>query len=69
MIERLSRQELRTVTGASVRARQIEWLTAHGWPHEIDYLGYPVVLRSLALERLGGTPPAEVWRLDESNVA
>lgn len=68
-LERLTRQELRALIGTPVRSRQQEWLTAHGWPHDLDYLGYPIVLRSVALERLGGEPEPEVWTLDESNVA
>ena len=68
-LSRLTRQELRALIGTPVRARQVEWLRAHAWPYDLDYLGYPIVLRSLALERLGGTPPVEAWSLDESNVA
>ena len=68
-LERLTREELREIIGTKVRARQIEWLRDHQWPYDLDYLDYPIVLRSVALERLGGEPEPEVWTLDESNVA
>jgi hypothetical protein len=68
-LERLTRQELREIIGTPVRAKQVEWLRHHQWPHDLDYLGQPIVLRSVALERLGGTPEPEVWTMDESNVA
>lgn len=68
-LSRLTRQELRTLIGTPVRARQVEWLKLHGWPHDLDYLGYPIVLRSVALERLGGEPPVEAWTPDDRNVA
>lgn len=69
MIERLTRQELRVLIGTPVRSRQVEWLTRHGWPHDLDFIGYPIVLRSVALERLGGEPPATAWMPDDRNVA
>ena len=69
MIDRLTRQELRSIIGTPVRARQVEWLTLHQWPHDVDYLDYPIVLRSVALERLGGSVEPQVWSLDDKNVA
>lgn len=69
MIERLTRQELRELIGTPVRARQMRWLRKNDWPHEVDALGYPIVLRSMALKRLGGEIAPQPWALDESNVA
>lgn len=68
-LSRLTRQELRVLIGTPVRARQVQWLLTHGWPHDLDYLGYPIVLRSVALEKLGGEVTPQPWSLDESNVA
>jgi len=67
-LERLTRQELRVIIGTPVKASQFRWLTDHGWPHDADIAGNPVVLRSVALERLGAKPP-KAWKLDETNVA
>ena len=68
-LSRLTRQELRQIIGTPVRARQVEWLQAKGWPHDLDCLGCPIVLRSVAIKRLGDEVPPESWTLDESNVA
>lgn len=68
-LSRLTRQELRQLIGTPVRSRQVEWLTLHGWPHDLDCLGCPIVLRSVALEKLGGEVSPQPWRLDEANVA
>ncbi len=69
ILARLTRQELRDIIGTPVRAMQTEWLRHHQWPFDLDYLGYPIVLRSVALERLGGTPEPECWTMNESHVA
>lgn len=68
-IDILTRSELKAIVGTPVREKQIEWLTRQGWPHEVNIHGYPVVLRSVALEKLGGEVPEQVWSLDERNVA
>lgn len=69
MIDILSSKEVREITGTSRKAQQIEWLEARGWPHEVNHFGLPVVLRSVALDRLGGEPEPETWTLDPANVA
>lgn len=69
LIERLNRAELKAITGVGTRRLQIQWLAAKGWPFEVDHFGFPVVLRSVALERLGGEPAAETWQPDESRIA
>lgn len=68
-MQRLTRDELRELIGTPVRLRQVRWLQRHGWPHELDALGYPIVLRSVALERLGVDTSPQPWALDETNVA
>ena len=68
-IDTLTRAELKEIIGSPIRKTQLEWLTRHGWPHEVNAYGYPVVLRSVALERLGGEAPEKVWQPDERNVA
>lgn len=68
-IDILTRAELRAIIDTPVREKQIEWLTRQGWPHEVNIHGYPVVLRSVALEKLGGKAPKQGWALDERNVA
>lgn len=68
-IEILTMDELRAITGTATRKKQIDWLSDRHWPHEVNHFGFPVVLRSVALERLGAPPKSEPWRLDESDVA
>jgi len=69
MIDLLSNKEIAAITGAARRKQQIQWLQDRMWPHEINHFGYPVVLRSVALERLGAEPKQDNWRLDEANIA
>lgn len=68
MIELLSRDELRNITGVTFPKKQISWLEQRLWPHEVNHFGFPIVLRSVALERLGAAPKSTGWRLDEANV-
>ena len=68
IIEILSKEEIRAITGASWRKQQIAWLQNRMWPHEVNALGFPIVLRSVALDRLGADQEPEVWTLDESNI-
>ena len=67
-IEILSKAELKDITGTPVRRLQFERLQMHSWPHEVNYYGYPVVLRSMALNRLGAEPEEQTWELDTSTV-
>ena len=68
-LDLLSRDEIRSIIGSPTRRIQIKWLEEREWPHEVSYLGFPIVLRSVALERLGALPEAEPWNLDEADVA
>ena len=67
-VDRLTRKELRHLIGTPGRARQAAWLDAHGWPYELDCMGCPIVLRSVALARLGEAV-AQPWVLNTENVA
>lgn len=68
-IDILSRAELKNLTGVCARSKQIDWLVSNRYRFEVNALGYPVVLRSFALGRLGIESTVEGWDLDESNVA
>ncbi|MCE8050261.1 DUF4224 domain-containing protein [Halomonas daqingensis] len=50
----LSRTELKELTGATRRQKQIDHLIAMGIPYRINADGWPVVLRSAAVSALGG---------------
>lgn len=50
----LSTEELEVLTGRKRITLQREWLTLHGWLHEVNAAGRPVVLRSYAESRLSG---------------
>ncbi|APX94288.1 hypothetical protein BWR19_15850 [Halomonas sp. 1513] len=50
----LSRTELKELTGASQRRKQIDHLRAMGIPYRVNADGWPVVLREAALRALGG---------------
>jgi len=50
----LSRDEVRDVTGCAQRASQRLQLDALGIPYGVNADGWPVVLRSKAIEVLGG---------------
>lgn len=69
MLDRLTRLELKTLIGTPVRKSQEEWLQRHGWPYDLDFIGNPIVLRCVALEKLGGKPLPKVWVPDDRNVA
>ena len=68
LIEILSKEEIRAITGRAWRKQQIAWLQDRLWPHEVNDLGFPVVLRSVALDRLGADQEPETWTLDESTI-
>lgn len=51
----LTATEISEITGYTRPSAQIRWLKAHGWPFEIGASGRPVVLRSVAVARLGGS--------------
>ncbi|SDO28386.1 protein of unknown function [Halomonas shengliensis] len=51
----LSREEVREVTGCAQRALQRQHLDALGIPYQVNAEGWPVVLRSRAIEVLGGS--------------
>lgn len=50
----LSREEVREVTGCAQRALQRQHLNALGIPYGVNAEGWPVVLRTKAIEVLGG---------------
>lgn len=49
----LSEEDVERLTGRSRPSAQRRWLLEHGYPHEVNALGFPVVLRSVVEERLG----------------
>lgn len=51
----LTSEELQQLTGYSRPAAQRRWIESHGYLHEIDAKGRPVVLRDHLSSRLGGT--------------
>jgi len=65
----LTRDELRELTGAKLRKKQIAWLQRRGWEYELNCLGWPVVLRSTMEGKMGGTASEDKWDLDPANVA
>lgn len=50
----LSDDELQDLTGYKMPGKQIEWLDARGYPHEVNAAGHPRVLRAVVIERMGG---------------
>lgn len=48
----VSQSDLEFLTGSPRTSRQLEWLAAHGYPHEINLAGKPVVLRAEVETRL-----------------
>ena len=69
LIHILTTSEIRAITGTPTRRLQIDWLIERSWPHEVNHFGFPVVLRSLALERLGAEPQSEAWDFNDADVA
>lgn len=49
---RLSRAELRAITGAARKHAQFDWCRQNGIPAVEDVRGYPVVLREAVLAKL-----------------
>ncbi|MDR3398710.1 MAG: DUF4224 domain-containing protein [Pandoraea sp.] len=49
----LSREEVRELTGTPIRKRQVRWLLASRWPHEIDSRGRVLIARAYHDKRLG----------------
>ncbi|SUA78285.1 Uncharacterised protein [Pandoraea pnomenusa] len=49
----LSRTEVRELTGTPIRQRQVRWLSANRWPHEIDSRGRVLIARAYHDKRLG----------------
>lgn len=50
----LSLKEMKRLTGYSQKSKQVDWLRSNLYLFEIDADGYPVVLKSHVLSRLGG---------------
>ena len=50
----LTRLELKELTDCSNKSGQVKWLVSRCWPFEIGAKGYPKVLRSVLVARLGG---------------
>ena len=50
----LTEQNMKELTGRVRPCAQIRWLKDNDWPFEINALGHPVVLRSVAVAKLGG---------------
>ncbi len=54
---RLSRDELKTLSGARQRDKVVQWLRKAGWIFEVDARGWPIVSSSYAEARLSGQKP------------
>lgn len=52
--EILSKPELVDITGWSLKAKQIEWLTVRGWKFTTNAVGEPIVGRWYARMKLAG---------------
>lgn len=50
-------EELRALTGYKQRSRQRRWLREHGYAHDVDRHGAPVVLRAVVAAALGAPEP------------
>ena len=50
----LSDEDVQRLTGRTRPSAQCRWLLANGYPHEINGLGKPLLLRSVIEQRLGG---------------
>ncbi len=51
----LAPKEVEEITGRRQHKRQIEWLVARGWKHEVSAGGRPIVLRAeMERKMLGG---------------
>lgn len=50
----LTAADLKALTDYSRPSDQVKWLKDHGWPFEIGSKGFPKVLQSVAVARLGG---------------
>lgn len=73
MSEFLTDDEIQTLTGRPQPRLQVAWLVDHGWKHEKNAAGRPVVGRLYARFKLAGIKPtaiaAETWSLDLSKVS
>ena len=49
----LDDNEVKRLTGYSRPSAQRRWLLDHGWPHEVNGLGRPLLLTSVVQTRLG----------------
>lgn len=63
----LSADELSELTGRKQRARQIAWLKANKWAHEVNDVGRVLVLRSYFEARLSGQVAIAVPLRSEPN--
>lgn len=63
----LAKEDLETLTGYRLPAKQQEWLAKNGIPHSINAAGRPVVLRAI-LERLHGLQETDKCLIDMSKV-
>lgn len=50
----LTTDELRQLTGCAWRNRQVVWLKANNWPHEVSATGRILVLREYFVARMSG---------------
>jgi len=51
----ISTADIEELTGYVRPAEQIKWLQRHGWVHEVNRRGHPVVAQSYFDLKLGGT--------------
>ncbi|MBP7546932.1 MAG: DUF4224 domain-containing protein [Corallincola sp.] len=71
--EQLSDEEVTSITGTTLRARQLVWLRDNGWPHYVSQGGRPVVGRLAARLILCGIDPRSLsptspWVMDLAKV-
>lgn len=59
---RLSRTEIRDLTGTPQRVRQVRFLVDNGIRHYLDAHGWPVVLRSTIEHTHSAAEPVTDWK-------
>lgn len=58
--ETLDAKEIAEITGASHRAKQVEWLVLNRWTHHTNRAGEPIVGRFYARLKMAGINPAGI---------
>jgi len=64
----VSSDDIEGLTGYVRAAEQIKWLQRHGWVHEVNRRGHPVIAQSYFDMKLGGTTKQAVNEPNFSNM-